>query len=73
MLTITQQTLNTGLAFAAALEWYGATPGPLVVRVTEPVTNNGPHRLYAVYAFMYTGNGLMKPTPEELAEQFKQA
>lgn len=67
MLIMTQETLNTGLAFYAAQEYYGFQTGPVTVLVTGQLSERGPHRLYAAYAFMFTGNGLVNPTAEQLA------
>jgi hypothetical protein len=66
MLTITQTTLNPSLVVATAAEFYGFQTGPVTVIVTDPITAKGPHRLYAVYAYMFTGEGVRSPMAHEL-------
>lgn len=66
MLTLTQATLCPSLVVAHAAEYYGFTTGPVTVIVTDPITAKGPHRLYAVYAYMFTGNDIRNPMQHEL-------
>lgn len=75
MLTINQtDELSSASALEVAKEYYGFQTGPVLVVVADTnllALSNGWHRISSSYAYMFTGEALIKPTPVELAENFK--